>query len=203
MRGSKHSDEIRERAYALLASCESVSATAKALRLSYSTVDTWYRGWQNKKSSKLEASTQTGAGESNQNSENLKFQSKDGADSSGGETNDEPSEKSLEELREEMKRSFVKRACKMIDDTQSLLERRIARAVHKEDVLDELLSMVEERSDKLTDKEKERIVSRIAGLRLDDIRALSSILATLWDKQALAMKEPTLNVGGSVRFEDL
>ena len=43
MRGEKHNDKIKEAALALLASGKSVSATAKELKLSYSTVYGWFK----------------------------------------------------------------------------------------------------------------------------------------------------------------
>ena len=189
MKGSKHNDGIREQAFALLASGESVASVARALGLSYSTVRNWNYEWTKEE----EGQGEVGASAQSSENDNLKETAASAP----------RKKKSLEELREQMKRGFVKRACKMISDTQKLLERRISRAVHKENVLDEILSIVEERKDKLTDSEKEKILHKIESLRLDDVRALSSILATLWDKQALAMKEPTVNFSGGIRFEDL
>lgn len=216
MRGSKHGDEIRERAFALLASGESVSATAKALQLSYTTVKTWERAWSKKAVVKARQGNADECAKSSGKSENTRAETTEISDSDIDEVTNTSSgedevtntptgkdEKTLDELREEMKREFVRRSCRMIQDTQTLIERRIQRAVHKEDVLDELISMVETKEN-LTYEERKKIVDKISGLRLDDIRALSSILATLWDKQALAMKEPTANVDGSfyVKFED-
>ena len=62
-----------------------------------------------------------------------------------------------------------------------------------------------EENDSLTDEQIKAITGKIQKLRLDDIRALSSILATCYDKAALASGDPTLNVGGDIfkRFEDL
>lgn len=222
MRGAKYGEEIRERARALLVCGESVGAVSRALGLPYTTVKTWERGW-NEKARRGNADGQTGGGEklsqktdrscereggyadyesgaevSNSDLDN----SRGGSDAPCDARNDAAREPTLDEMREEMKREFVRRSCEMIKDTQTLLERRIARAVHKEDVLDELIDMVSD-SSKLTDTAKDKIIAKIAGLRLDDIRALSSILATLWDKQALAMKEPTANIGGTLRFEEL
>lgn len=190
MKGSKHNDGIKEKAFALLASGESVASAARALGLSYSTVRNWNYEWSKEEKGR----DKVGASAQSSENDNLKEEAAPARPKK---------KKSLEELREEMKKRFVKRACNMISDTQKLLERRIKRAVHKENVLDEILSMVEERKDKLSDTDKEKILHRIESLRLDDVRALSSILATLWDKQALAMKEPTINISGGIRFEDL
>ena len=221
MRGAKYGEEIRERARALLTCGESVGAVSRALGLPYTTVKTWERGW-NEKARRGNADGQTGGGEKLPQNTDRSCERDGGSncyeagaeisnsapddlqetgDAPSGVSDDNTKEPTLDQMREEMKRDFVRRSCEMIKDAQTLLERRIARAVHKEDVLDELIDMVSD-SSKLTDTAKDKIIAKIAGLRLDDIRALSSILATLWDKQALAMKEPTANIGGTLRFED-
>ena len=188
-RGSKHSDEIKERAFALLATGESVAVTAKELRLSYSTVKTWERKLR-EASQKLAEPTQPSTGAGAGEGENPPAET------------DAPEDVSLDELRRVRKLNFAKKAWDMIEATQALIERRIQRAIHKEDVLDELISMVAENT-KLTADAREKIVNKISALRLDDLRALSSILATLYDKQALAIGDPTLNVEGAVKFEEL
>ena len=40
-------------------------------------------------------------------------------------------------------------------------------------------------------------------LKLPDIGKLSSVMGTMYDKRALARGEPTENVGGVIKFEDL
>jgi len=186
-RGVGHGDEIKEKAFALLATGESVAATAKTLGLKYSTVKTWEKKWSSKKLAEpTQPSTGAGAGE---------------GENPPAET-DAPEDVSLEELRRVRKLNFAKKAWDMIEATQTLIERRIQRAIHKEDVLDELISMAAENT-KLTADAREKIVNKISALRLDDLRALSSILATLYDKQALAIGDPTLNVEGAVKFEEL
>lgn len=189
MRGSRHSDEIRENAYALLASGLSVSAVAHDLGLQRSTVDTWWRAWKNT-SSKLEEPTQTGADAAAGEEKKAPAQS-----------NETDGEKTLNELRQEKKRQFVDNSWKIIEGAQQLLERRIERAIHKEDVLDEIVNMVENSA--LTDEQQKNIIRKLSAIRLDDIRALSSILATCYDKQALASGDPTLNLTGDIlKFED-
>ncbi len=192
MRGSKHNDEIRERAYVLYASGESVSATAKALGLKYSTVNTWVKAWRKADSSKLAESTQTGADATVGEVEKSPAQS-DGA----GEGDSD-----LDRIRKDKRRSFIDKSWEIIEGAQAILKRRVERALHKEDLIDELLRLVEE-NDKLTDEQIKSITAKIQKLRLDDIRALSSILATCYDKAALANGDPTLNLNDvTMKFED-
>lgn len=197
MRGQKHKEEIKERAFAFLGSGESVSATAKALGLKYSTVKTWEKKWR-ESSSKLEGATQTGTDASAGEAEKARAQSNGVSDSDGGET-------SLDEIRMEKKKQFIENAWEIIEGAQQLLKRRVERAIHKEDLIDELMNVVSS-AENITDKEKEKLARRLSAIRVDDIRALSAIMASCYDKQALACGDPTLNLGGEVdlkKFEDM
>ena len=195
MRGQKHNDQTREKAFALLASGESVAATAKALGLKYSTVKTWEKSWK-ADSSKLAGPTQTGAGAAAGEAE------KSHAQSDGVEDSDEGKggELTLDELRAKKKRDFVDNSWAIIEGAQAILKRRVERAIHKEDVIDEIISIVED-SD-LTEEARKGLLRKLSAVRLDDIRALSSILATCYDKQALAAGDPTV-IGDIKKFEDL
>ena len=190
MRGSKHNDEVREKAFALLATGESVAKTAKTLKLSYSTVRTWERDW---KAKVRKDNADGGAKEPEKNVQ-------EGSAGAGDGVHD--SDKTLEELKRDRHQKFIKRSWGIIEDAQTIIERRLKRAVHKENVLDEILKMVEDNK-KLSDEQKQKLFRRLEGLRLDDVRALSSILATAYDKQALASGDSTLNIDGGIRFEDL
>lgn len=196
MRGSKHSDEIREKALALLMSGESVGKTAKALNLSYTTVKTWEK--------KIKArQVNADGGEKKTKNEKSEIENDNFKSDEVQYSDEPPKEINLDEVRNEKKKSFIDKSWRIIEDAQKVLERRVSRAVHKEDVIDEIISIVEERSGQMKDEEKQRILRRIEGLRLDDVRAITSIIATLYDKQALASGDPTLNVSGGVKFEDL
>ena len=195
MRGSRHSDEIREKAFALLGSGESVAATAKTLGLKYSTVKTWEKSWRGN-SSKLASPTQTGADAAVGEAEKTHAQSdgvEDSHEGKGGEL-------TLDELRAKKKRDFVDNSWAIIEGAQAILKRRVERAIHKEDVIDEIISIVE--SSDLTEEARKGLLRKLSAVRLDDIRALSSILATCYDKQALAAGDPTV-IEDIKRFEDM
>ena len=197
MRGQKHNEEIKERAFALLGSGESVAATAKTLGLKYSTVKTWERKWR-ESSSKLEGEAQTSADAAAGEDKKPRAQSDDVSDS-------DKLSRSLDEIRLEKKKQFIENAWEIIEGAQQLLKRRVERAIHKEDLIDELMNVVQD-APNLTDKEREKLARRLAGIRVDDIRALSAIMASCYDKQALACGDPTLNLGGEVdfkKFEDM
>ena len=112
--------------------------------------------------------------------------------------------KSLEELRSEKKEQFVISAWRSIENATNLLERRIDRAMFNDLALDKLLDIVAEADiAKMSQAEKNAIFQKVAALKLESLRELATVIGTLYDKQALAMKEPTVNVGGIVKFEDM
>ena len=165
--GKKYPEEIRERAYALIAAGNSYSFVAKTLGVPESTV----RGWRNKPS-------------------NPDF------------------EENFAELRAKMKEKMVRSAWRSIELSQSLLERRLRRAVDQENMIDELMLLVDESAQKegMTQEIRRGLLSKIALLRCDDLGKIVTVLGTLYDKQALACKEETEILGGQVtvkKFEDL
>lgn len=114
----------------------------------------------------------------------------------------------LARLRAQYKADFVKSAWRTINMTQALLERRLRRAVENESLIDGLLSFAAEStaSERLSDKRRQELLSKISALQCEDLGRLVTVLGTLYDKQALASREETEIVGGNVRvekFEDL
>ena len=117
---------------------------------------------------------------------------------------------SLVELRQLKKDKFVDEAWEMIEDAKSLLARKLKRALEDEDKLDEILdafaNMEDEQGNGLSDKAIRELYRKFSALKLEDVRALSTVVGTLYDKQALAAKEATQIVGGTIgvlKFEDL
>ena len=124
----------------------------------------------------------------------------------GDEAHDEGTDVSaLSELRKRRKAEFVDRAWKMLERSQILLERRINRAYEQEDKIDAIIRLIGERggADKLTQTDRNELYKVLGEIKLESTRSLSTLLGTLYDKQALAAKEPTVNVGGVLKFEDL
>ena len=124
---------------------------------------------------------------------------------------DQPSKADCEEnivkLREKKKTEFIGRAWQSISLAQTLLERKLERAVNEEDRIDELIKLVDEaaRGEGLNQQQRQALLHKISDLRCDDIGRVSTVLGTLYDKQALANKEATEIVEGSVtlkKFED-
>lgn len=109
--------------------------------------------------------------------------------------------------RQKYKTDFVKSAWRSINMAQTLLERRLTRALENEVVIDEIISIVEAstKEEGMTEKRRRELILRVEALKCEDLGRLVSILGTLYDKQALANREETEIVGGQVvaKFEDM
>lgn len=119
------------------------------------------------------------------------------------ESNDE---NDFAELRQKNKRAFVTDAWAMISQIKKILERRINRALENEDEIDSLVDEVLRLSNEnMNDTQRKAFLRRINAIKLDDVRELSILLGTLYDKQALASKEATAIIEGDMlvkKFED-
>ncbi len=109
----------------------------------------------------------------------------------------------LEEIRRAHKEVFISEAWAMIGDAQTILSRRLNRAINSEDAIDELIRIVEERPDEeLSDDVKKNLIKRLKAISCEDISKVATVMGTLYDKSALASKEATAIIGGTVKFED-
>lgn len=120
-------------------------------------------------------------------------------------TEDDPA---LKAAREKQKSDFVRSAWRSINMTQELLERRLRRSVEDEDLIDELLALVERESkgEQMSAKTRQELLGKVRALKCDDVGKLTQALGILYEKQALANREETEILGGSLsveRFEDL
>lgn len=101
-------------------------------------------------------------------------------------------------LRKEKKKEFIDGAWDIITKARKLLERRISRALENESELDNIISQLKE---PLTEEQKKALYGKISKLKLEDVGKLSTVLGTLYDKQALASNDPTVNLGGATLEE--
>ena len=209
--GKKYNDDVREKAFALLALNNNCAYVAQALDLPYTTVKTWERKWLREAEEKAKKGTVDTSEADRRGRRSLQegFCGVASAPNAYEETNVDGF--SLVELRQKKKEQFVDDAWRMLGKAQSLLERRLTRALEQEDALDALMLEFEKIGDEgggdpLSDKQLRAMYARFSALKLEDTRALSSVLGTLYDKQALASKEATQIVGGVVevkKFEEM
>lgn len=110
----------------------------------------------------------------------------------------------MKKKRQAQKDRFVERAWETIENAQMLLSRRVERALRKEDDFDVLMDMILDAD--VDDGRKKAAVLKLAKMRCDDIGKLASVIGTMYDKQALVMKDPTAIVDGDLsvkKFEEL
>ena len=205
--GKKYNDDVREKAFALLALNNNCAYVAQALDLPYTTVKTWERKWLREAEEKEKTPHPSPTATPSPQGEGF------GEVASAPNAYEETSVDGLNlvELRQKKKEQFIDDAWRMLGKAQSLLERRLTRALEQEDALDALMAEFEKigdqgEGDSLSDQELRAMYARFSALKLEDTRALSSVLGTLYDKQALASKEATQIVGGVVevkKFEEM
>lgn len=189
--GKKYSDEIKEKAIALL-SCNNASFVAEELGLPYSTVKTWEMKALKQAKKDLEAkeaSDGEGKGDDEVTKPTKRF-----------------TEQNLVELRQKKKEEFIESAWELINLSKGVLEKRLKRAMDNEEALDELVDEIMTLDYKtLTAQQRQALYMKLAKIKVDDVKSLATVLGTLYDKQALANKEATAIVEGSItvkKFED-
>ena len=111
----------------------------------------------------------------------------------------EQNEPTIEQLRTNKKKEFAEMAWKSINKIQTLLERRLERAVQSEDKIDELLFEILELDGKdLTKDQRKALYQKISSIKVESVKELAVVLGTLYDKQALANNESTQNIRGTI-----
>ena len=119
---------------------------------------------------------------------------------------EESGEDNIAKLRQKKKEDFINDAWKLIDLSKGVLEKRLTRAMDNEEALDELVEEISKLDYKtLTSQQRQALYMKLAKIKVDDVKSLATVLGTLYDKQALANKEATAIVVGSItvkKFED-
>lgn len=95
-------------------------------------------------------------------------------------------------LCKEKEGEFADRATAIINKGLILLNRRMDRAINNELELDILIDEIfDTEKEKLSQDEKNKLVAKIRILQIQDIKAITTALGTLYDKRALAKGEFT------------
>ena len=185
--GKKHKQELKEKAFALLV-CNNASYVAKQLGLPYSTVKTWEDKFIKEGKKQLEGKKQH-EGETS--------------------TTTKDSSKNLVELREKKKLEFVDNAWQLIEDSLAVVQKRMSRARHLEEQLDRLANAIKENADKITEEtgimwfDLLDVVKEIKSFKSPKLSELSTLIGTIYDKQALANGEATSREETVIKgFED-
>lgn len=197
--GKKYNDDVKEKAYALLACNNNAQVVADKLGLPYTTVKTWEKNWI-RQAQEREA-RQRALQETPQGADKA-----EGAHTNLVTKSTKFEDESLIELRKKKKAEFVDDAWGLIGKIRTLLERRLDRALDSEDVLDELVEEITKIDHKqLTDSQRKALYLKMSSIKIESVKELAVVLGTLYDKQALANKEATAIVEGNIavkKFED-
>lgn len=95
-------------------------------------------------------------------------------------------------LRNEKINEFSSHASEIIQKGLILLNKRFDRALSSEEDLDVLIDEIfAAGKEELSQDEKNRLVNKIKALQLQDIKAITTAIGTLFDKKALADGNPT------------
>lgn len=160
-RGKKYSDEIKEKAFAMLVVNNNSAEVARTLGIPRNTLHVWVKERDNKAV--------------------------------------EQNKPTIEQLRTNKKKEFADKAWKSINKIQTLLERRLERAVQSEDKIDELLLEILELDGKdLSKDQRKALYQKISSIKVESVKELAVVLGTLYDKQALANNESTQNISGTI-----
>lgn len=109
----------------------------------------------------------------------------------------------FEQLRTEKMAEFSNKAAEVIQKGLVLLNRRLDRALDHEDDLDVLIDEIfATDKEELSQDEKNRLVVKIRALQLQDIKAITTAIGTLYDKKALADGHATDSVELSIKLPE-
>lgn len=105
--------------------------------------------------------------------------------------------------RDEKREEFSGKASEIIQKGLTLLNKRFDRAIAYEDDLDLLIDEIfATNKDELSQDEKNRLVAKIKALQLQDIKAITTAIGTLFDKRALAEGESTDSVTVNIKLPE-
>ncbi len=104
-------------------------------------------------------------------------------------------------LRDEKMSEFSNRASEIIQKGLTLLNKRFDRAIASEEDLDILIDEIfATDKEELSQDEKNRLVAKIRALQLQDIKAITTAIGTLFDKKALCNGDATENVSVEIKL---
>ena len=128
-------------------------------------------------------------------------ESEDTSSTASGPPSPQGEGNNLEEAKErvENKRNFSKQSWTNIEKAQKIIERRLNRALDYEDALDALVDAVLAAKDEdLSYQEKQALLNKLRKIKVEDLRELTTVIGTLFDKQRLANDEATDIIDGGL-----
>lgn len=106
------------------------------------------------------------------------------------------------ELRNKKKEEFVESSWRIIEKANRLIEKKIDRALSTEEDIDKIIDKAKV-SDKLDKEDIIALTKSVNKLGIDNIGQVSTVVGTLYDKQALINKEATNCLGADKELEQV
>lgn len=95
----------------------------------------------------------------------------------------------FKKIQEEKKEDFLSRSNRIIDKMTNLLDRRVTRALDKEDKIDKTIDFIwnvdenaEDKDEKMTYKEKVALVKQLGRISLNSMNEITTSMGTVFDK---------------------
>ena len=107
--------------------------------------------------------------------------------------------------RANKKQEFIDKSWEIINKAQKLIDSRVVRAIEYDELLNKQIELIKQ-DKKLSDIDKVSAIELLLQKKAENTKDMAVVLGTLYDKQALANKEATAIVEGSIgvkKFEDL
>lgn len=106
------------------------------------------------------------------------------------------------QVRTQKQEEFINRATDIIFKGLNLLDRRMDRAIEEEDSLDDLIEEIYSMDDKeMSQQAKTNAVNKIKHMQMHNIKDVTTVLGTLYDKRALASGESTQIIDFATNFD--
>ena len=112
---------------------------------------------------------------------------------------DNKGKEEFRKLCDDRKQDFCKPASDVIDKGLILLDRRFTRAIEHEQELDDIIDVISS-DDDIPQCDKMRIVGKLQAMQLQDVKAISTVIGTLYDKRALATGAATGRMDVEIRL---
>lgn len=116
--------------------------------------------------------------------------------------NEEKINAEFAKLRTKKKEEFVTKSWELIEKANRILEIRLDRELEQETTIEKMIEAIEENPD-IDVEEVVALKRALQRVKIDSLSQLTTMIGTLYDKQALINKEATVNHGATKSLEDI
>lgn len=106
------------------------------------------------------------------------------------------------ELRNKKKQQFVESSWNIIEKANKLIEKKLDRALSAEEDIENIVKKAKN-SENLEKDDIANLIKNIHKLGIENIGQVSTVIGTIYDKQALINKEATVNHGADKSLEEV